>query len=263
MRLVSVFHLRTIAFAALLAGASGAAACGPAAATTTHVERGDTVTTGVAAYDTFFREVAEVKGEADKAGSDLTSATKPLSEAIGAQSKTPPAEAVRAEAKKLQISGTLLHMDLLPEAKVVTSGKPDASSEKLLSAAEQSAKGSLAIARRTGELLIRVGDLERRRADLIMTLKASFPEEKKRGEITRELAGAETVLASVREMGEKHGGAASKMALDLAMALETGAGSGVASAKKPTKPGAGTGPKPAGTGTAAVPKPKGGDDFDK
>jgi hypothetical protein len=235
------------------------------AATSTHVERGETVTTGVAAYDTFFREVAEVKGEADKAGSDLNDAARPLNDAIGPQNKAAPAEAVRAEAKKLQLSGTLLHLDLLPEAKLVTSGKPEASSEKLLAAAEQSAKGSIAVARRADELLIRIADLERRLTDLTATAKSSFPDEGKRNDIARELKGAGAVLAAARKTGEQHGGAASKLVLDLAMALETGAGPGaVASGKKPTgKPGAG--PKPGGTstGTASTPKPKGGDDFDK
>jgi hypothetical protein len=243
--------------------AIGVAACGPSAAQT-HVERGEPLVTGVAAYDNFFREVAEVKAEADKAGADLGDASKPLAEAIGAQSSTTPApDYVRAEAKKLQMSGTLLHLDLLPEAKVVTSAKPDAPTEKLLAAAETTAKGSLSVARRAGEVLLRIADLERRRADLVTTAKASFPNDGKRAEITRELAGSADALKAAREAAEKNGGAASKLALDLAMALETGAGSGaVAAAKKPgTKPG-GTGAKPGGTGTAAPAKPK-GDDFEK
>ncbi len=252
-------------FVAVLAAALaiGAAACGPPSGRT-HVERGEPLTTGVAAYDSYFREVAEVKAEADKAGADLGDASKPLTEAIGAQSSTTPApDYVRAEAKKLQMSGTLLHLDLLPEAKIVTSAKPDAPTEKLLTAAEQTAKGSLSIARRAGEVLLRIADLERRRADLVTTAKASFPDDSKRAEITRELAGSADALKAARETAEKHGGAASKLALDLAMALETGAGSGaLASAKKPgTKPG-GAGTKPGGTGTSAPAKPK-GDDFEK
>ena len=112
-------------------------------------------------------------------------------------------------------------------------------------------------------MLFRIADLERRRADLVTTAKASFPDDGKRAEITRELAGSAEALKAARASAEKNGGAASKMALDLAMALETGAGSGaVAAAKKPpVKPG-GTGTKPGGTGTGAPAKPK-GDDFEK
>ena len=243
--------------------AIGVAACGPSAGRT-HVENGEPIATGVAAYDNYFREVTEVKAEADKAGADLGDASKPLAEAIGPQSSgTPAPDYVRAEAKKLQMSGTLLHLDLLPEAKLVTSAKPDAPTEKLLTAAEQTAKGSLSIARRAGEVLLRIADLERRRADLVTTAKASFPNDSKRAEITRELAGSAEALKAARDSAEKHGGAASKMVLDLAMALETGAGSGaIAAAKKPpAKPG-GTGTKPGGTGTGAPAKPK-GDDFEK
>jgi hypothetical protein len=210
-------------------------------------------------YDAFFREVGEVRSDADKAGAELKDAARPLTDAIGSQAKNPPADFVRAEAKKLQMDGTLLHLDLLPEAKLVTSGKPDAPSEKLLSAAEQAAKGSLAVARRASEVLVRIADLERRHADLSSGLAAAFPDQSKRGEVSRELTAAGKVLEGARKAGEKHGGAASKLAIDLAMALETGAGSAaVATAKKPAgKRGGG-----AKTGGGAVAKPK-GDDFDR
>jgi len=265
MRIVR--RLRTgvvrLALGAALGVALGSAlvACGPTVSRT-RVEKGETITTGDAAYDTFFREIAEVKYEAEKAGADLSDATRPLSDAIRAPGKSAaPSDAVRVEAKKLQMSGTLLHLDLVPETKLVTSGKPDAPSEKLLGAAEQTAKGALAIARRAGEVLVRITDLEKRRGDLVAGAGTSFPDESKRAEITRELASAEGVLKAAREAGEKHGGAASRLALDLAMALETGAGSGVAAAaKKLAKPLGGG--KPAGTGTAGPAKPK-GDDFDK
>lgn len=247
---------------ALVAGLA-LGACGPTV-TQTHLERGEPVTTGDAAFDTFFREIVEVKGEAEKAGADLGEVARPLSEAAGTASKSaPPSEAVRSEAKKLQMSGTLLHLDLVPEAKLTTSGKPDAPSEKLLAAAELTAKGSLAIARRTAEVRVRIADLEKRRGDLVASAQASFPDATQRAAITRELTAAEGVLKEAREASEKHGGAASRLALDLAMALETGAGSSAvaAAAKKPVKPGGGG--KPGGTGAPAGPaKPK-GDDFDK
>lgn len=265
MRFVKGSRSGAGAIVAAIAIACALPACG-GAASRTHVERGEPVSTGVAAYDAFFREVAEVKTDADKVAADLGEASKPLNDAVGAQAKaTPPADFVRAEAKKLQMGGTLLHLDLLPETKLVTSNKPDASSEKLLGATEQTAKSSVSVARRAAEVLLRVSDLERRRADLVTTAKATFPDADKRAEITRELSGAESVLAAAREAGEKHGGAASKLALDLAIALETGAGSGaLASKKPPAKPGTGTGTgtKPGGTGTGAPAKPK-GDDFEK
>ncbi|MFO0591289.1 MAG: hypothetical protein U0441_27325 [Polyangiaceae bacterium] len=253
-------------FLMLAIGASGCGLFG-GGSSGSRIEHGETVTTGVAAYDAFFREVAEVRADADKGTADLGDAGKPLGDAIGAQApSTAPADYVRAEAKKLQMAGTLAHLDLLPEAKLVTSGKAEGSTEKLLNAAEQTAKSSIGVARRAGEVLMRIADLERRRADLMTTAKASFPDDGKRAEVTRELGGAAVALKAAREVAEKNGGAASKMALDLAIALETGAGSSaVASAKKPpTKPGTGTGSgtKPGGTGTASPAKPK-GDDFEK
>ena len=247
--------MSSIAF--VLAMTAGLSGCG-AKSQSTHIEQGQAVTTGIETYDSFFREVTEVKGEAEKIGAELTETTRPLQDAIGAQSKNAPAEVVRAEAKKLQMSGTLLHLDLLPEAKVVASGKPDAPVEKLLGAAEQAAKGSLAVARRASEVLVRIADLERRRADLVATTATSFPDADKRGQVSRELTAAGDLLAAAREVSEKHGGAASKLALDLAMAMETGAGSSAVAAKKPTgKPGGGGKP-----GGAAPARPK-GDDFDK
>jgi hypothetical protein len=267
MRLVSLLRARLTALLAAALFAVALAGCGPAAVTRTRVERGETVTTGVTAYDAFFRELGEANGEIDKVAAEVSSAAKPLKDAIGAQGKGTPPEVMRSEAKKLQTSGTLLHLQLVPDTKVVTSGKPDAPTEKLLAAAEQAAKGSLAVARRADEVLARIADLEKRRAELVDTASTSFPQAAKRNEITRELAAAEAVLASARAAVERHGGTASKLVLDLAMALETGAGTAVAAVvKKPTKPGGGSKPggggKPGGTGAVAPARPK-GDDFDR
>lgn len=243
---------------ALLIAASLAAFGCAAAAPTTRVERGETVTTGDAAFDAFFGEVAQVKAEADKAATEVSEAARPLVDAAGAPNKaTPPPEVVRAEAKKLQTDGTLLHLDLLPEAKLVTSSRLEGQSEKLLTAAEQSAKASLAAARHGAEILARVADLERRRAELVDQAKTAFSDTKQRDSVSLELIAAASVLESARQAAEKHAGAASRLALDLAVALETGAGSS-AVAKKPAKPGW----KPSGTGVAAPAKPK-GDDFDR
>jgi hypothetical protein len=263
MRLMSLSCARRVALrASVLAFALGLAACGAPAATT-KLQRGEKVTTGDESFDTFFREVAEAKAEAEKAGTDAAEAAKPLSEAVGASNKGSAPDVVRAEAKKLQMSGTLLHLDLIPEAKLQASAKPDAPSEKILTAAEQAAKGSLAVARRASEVLVRVADLERRRLELIEKAKTTFTSSDKRKEVTNELVAAAAVLETARDAGEKHAGTASKLVLDLAVALETGAGSGATASRKPAKPGGG--PKPGGTGTgtgAAGPaKPK-GNDFD-
>lgn len=255
MRLVSLLRARLRALRALpMALAFVLAACG-APATSARITHGEAVTTGDETLDTFFREVTEVKAEADKAAAELGDAARPLQDVIGAQNKNTPADVVRAEAKKLQMSGTLLHLDLVPEAKLVTSAKPEAPSDELLGAAEQTAKGSLAVARRASELLVRIADLERRHADLTSELPTTFPDESKRTPIARELAAARDVLTAAREAAEKQGGAASKLALDLAIALETGASAAAVPAKKPPArpfPGGKTGPA----------KPK-GDDFDK
>jgi hypothetical protein len=193
--------------AALLALAFTAAACG-APATSARIAHGEPVVTGDDTFDTFFREVAEVKAEADKGASELTDAARPLQDAIGAQSKNAPADVVRA-----------------------------------------------------AELLVRIADLERRRADLSSTLATSFPDQDKRAQVSRELTAAGDVLSAARTTGEKHAGSASKLALDLARALETGAGSAsVAAAKKPpAKPAAPGGGKTGGTAPA---KPR-RDDFDR
>lgn len=236
--------------------------CGGASGGKSRVEQGESVSTGVTAYDTFFRELSELSDDVDRTGAEFALAAKPLQEVAG-DAKGPPPEAVRTEAKKLQMAGTLLHLDLVPETKLVTSAKPDASSEKLLGAAEQAAKGSLAAARRAAEVLARIADLQKRRAELISTASASFADSSRRSEVTRELDAAGKVLDGARAAVEKHGGAASKLALDLAMALETGAGSSAVAGKKPggAKPG-GAGTKPGGAGTTAPAKPK-GDDFDR
>ncbi|MEZ4310570.1 MAG: hypothetical protein R3F14_21215 [Polyangiaceae bacterium] len=237
-----------LALAALLPACGG----GP---TRAQVERGQALTTGTEAFDTFFREVVEVAAEADKSTGEARDAGKPLTDALGAASKgTPPAGVVRAQAKKLQMDGTLLHLDLVPEAKLVTSGKPDADTEKLLAAAEQSAKSSVTAARRSTELLTRISDLLRRYADLSDKAKSTFPEGDKRDEVSRELRASASVLEDARTKAETSAGTAARLALDLAMALETGAGSSTV-AKKP--------PKPAGRpGTAAPARPR-GDDFDR
>lgn len=238
--------------------ACGAAACAAPAAST-RIERGEKVTTGDQAFDAFFREVEEVKAEAEKTGADAAAAAKPLTDAIGAPSKgTPPPEVVRAEAKKLQIDGTLLHLDLVPEAKLVTSAKLDEPSEKILEGAEQAAKGSLAVARRGAEILLRIADLERRRVELVDKAKLVFTDATQRSAVSLELVAAAGVLETARQAAEKHAGAASRLALDLAVAMETGAGSGATARKPIARPGA----RPGGTGVSAPAKPK-GDDFDR
>jgi hypothetical protein len=267
VRILTSIHVPTRLSASFLALAIGLAACAAPTATT-RVERGEKVSTGDEAFDTFFREVAEVKNDADKAGADATAAAKPLSDAIGPANKgTPPPEVVRAEAKKLQMGGTLLHLELVPEAKLVTSAKPDAPSEEILTAAEQAAKSSLVVARRAAEILVRVADLERRRADLLEKSKTTFTDSAKQKDVSLELVAAASVLEAARQAGEKHAGSASRLALELAVALETGAGSGAVAKKPPGKPGTrpagtGTGTRPAGTGTGSPAKPK-GDDFDR
>ncbi|MBK8251432.1 MAG: hypothetical protein IPK82_02030 [Polyangiaceae bacterium] len=252
MRLVT----RSIA-TALFAVSLALPACGGAPART-RIEKGETVSTGAEAFDTFFREVAEVNAEASKTSAEATDASKPLEGAVGEANKaTPPPEVVRAEAKKLQMAGNLLHLDLVPETKLSSTSKLEAPSEKLLGAAEQSAKNAVAVARRASEVLVRIGDMERRARELLDKAKSAFPDAGKREEVVREISGAQTVLSAARAEVEKNGGIAARLALDLTTALETGAGSSVV-AKKPgaTKPG---GTKPGGT-TPTKPK---GDDFDR
>lgn len=242
-------HLAACVFVAFTAACSGAAS-------SSHVAAGETFSTGNADYDAFFRDVVDVRSQAEKASADLEGISKPLRDALRIEA-TPsaplPQEVVRTEAKKLQLDGTLLHLDLIPEVKVVVSGKTDADDQKLFTSIEQTAKASVAMSRKTSELVARIHDLEKRRAELSDSVDKSFTDPSKREEVKRELKAAATILTDARSLGDRHGGAAARLALDLALAMETGA---VGSAK-PLK-----GPPPKGTGTGTKPKP-GGDDFDK
>ena len=87
------------------------------------------------------------------------------------------------------------------------------------------------------------------------------------------LREAERVLAEAEDLGRKHAALASKFALDLALALETGASGGDGkrpgkTAAKPGRRGPPSGRPPAAPPAGAPPtpppppKPAGGDDFE-
>jgi hypothetical protein len=235
-----------------------ASGCAPSLS---QIEQGKTPATKEAAYDDFFKAVIELRGEVDRAEADRKAARGELTKALGL---APDADATRAleaaseQAKKLQGTGTALHLEIAPQARLFATrrGKPGAEgdAEALVKAVEQSVKSSIELARRMGDIEARARELDKQRADL-----ASKPAAQK-GDIGRELDGAKNVLATVSEKAASQGGLASSFVIGLALALETGAADAALAKLVPGKarPAGGGGRPAAGPaqGGAQQPPPK-------
>lgn len=241
------------------------------------IEQGQALTTGTEPFDAFFQAVRAIREEAQKAGDEVAGARAGASRTLGLEASADVGEAllaVRARAAKLRDGGVLLHLELTPEPKLVSSSgkaKVEASDKLVLDALEESAKSSLAVSRRLDELAGRALGLQKQRTALETESQAAFSgaDAARRDELRREIAGAERVLAEAADLGSKHAALAAKFALDLAQALETGAGSAKPAPAKPGRRGPPSGggrpatPAPAGpTPTPTPPKPSGGDDFE-
>lgn len=257
--------------------ALGSASVGCAGETAARVSTGQPVTTGNSEFDAFYKQVNALRAEAAKADDDEAAARLLLVKALALPEEAGADTTVKAageRAKKLREAGLMLHLELTPEAKLVTRGRGGGSEgEAATKAIEEAAKGSLALVRRMNDLETRAADLQNKRRALRSKTRAELGARAE--EVERELEASEGVIAEASELGGKSAGSASQFVLSLAAAVETGAGGSqlptrVAvvrggakpSGKLPAKAG-----KPSGDGggsaapPAKKPKPK-SDDFE-
>ena len=257
---------RAFAWAIIVAASlSSFAGCGP---TLSQIEQGKAITTKEAALDDFLKSVVALRTEIDRAEGDRKASRAELVKALGLAETADAAAALEAAAKKaktLDEAGTALHLELTPEAKLLVlaqkRGKTSEDPEALAKAVEQSVKSSLELSRRMSELEQRARFLDTKRSELGATPAA------KSGDASRELKGAQVVLADLRSRAANEAGLASSFVVGLAMALETGAAdaalakfTGKAARPRPGGGGGGGGGAPAGGSPA--PKPKPSDDFE-
>jgi hypothetical protein len=291
MRMTRAFGPAAVLAVILLAG------CG---APEPRVARGEAITTGNMAYDDFFNAVHDLRAEALEAPNDERAPYAHLAKVMGLDptsnvSQMVGESGVRAK-KMLQDHGVQMHLELAPEARLVTAkgkGDPGPDADTLIKAMEEAARSSLDMRRRLESLAARAGDLEKRRADLRAEAPSAFREapQAQRVEVLAELDAAAAVLVASGDAATHAAGAVSRFVVDLAQAVETGASpalDGVKAGRGPRKPSptaaapppytpppvaVAPAPKPAarpapasGSPPAAAPpkkkKPKGGDDFE-
>ncbi|WP_437632160.1 hypothetical protein [Sorangium sp. So ce854] len=283
-------RLRAAALVLLLAGAQAPllAAC---AAQPSQIEQGRALRTGRQPHDELFEATREVREESLKAEELARAAHAELARALGLDPRSSGdavLEATRARAARLRASGALFRVELAPEARLISARRGrslDAEDRKVIEAIEASLKSSIAASRQLGELSRRAAALEEKRASLAATSADTLAGDPRRREVKRELEAAERVLAEAGTIAERHAGRASKLALDLVLALDAGpaparrgatsrpaprqpAGSGKASRPAPRQPaGSGKAPPPRRSDAADAPKPPpppppDGDDFD-
>jgi hypothetical protein len=266
--------------AALLVGlaalGSAAGATGCAGETASRVATGQPVATGNAEFDAFFKQVDELRAEAAKADEDEATARLLLVRALALPEEAGADATVKAageRAKKLLEAGLMLHLELTPEAKLVTRGKGgDAGNEAAIKAIEEAAKSSLALVRRMADIEKRSADLQNKRRELRLKTRSELGARAE--EIERELGASEQVIAEAAELGSKSAGSASQFVLELAGAVETGAGGPAAPTRVAVVRGGGKGAgkatkkaakSPGSSGGSAAPpppkKPK-SDDFE-
>jgi len=260
-------RLPALTLLAALATAGLAAGC---AAPISRVSRGETLATGDTLFDDFFIAVRDVRTEALAAQADELASHAGLIKALGLEPKTSPASAVGESglrAKRLQDKGVLLHLEIAPDAKLMTvkaKFDPGAEGEALFKAMEEAAKSSLDMRRRLVGVALRAGELERRRVTLRTQASATFRDASasKREEIIFELDAAQPVLTDAGERSSNAAGAAARFVVELAQAVETGAGTAVVETKlakgarkPPAAPIAST-PTPPVVVAAATPTPR-------
>lgn len=295
-------HGAVLTVGLLFAAGSGGLGC---VKPTPRMAQGQPYSTGQSRYDDFFTAVLALRAEGQKAREDEAATRAALTTMLGLEAKATATLAVgeaEQRAKKLHDAGIAFHVDLVPEAKVVTAkarGVVNLEAEDLAKAAEASTKSAITLSQRLDAVMARAAELEKTRADLRAQAPVTFRGEPqtRRDEITMELDAAAAVLTEASDAGERWGGVAAKFALDLARALEASngvAGPGdVASGKVAKGPAAKPPPRdavaarpppptplpataqpspaPAKKPPAAAPaapkppppkKPKGGDDFE-
>ncbi len=273
-------RLRAAALALLLVAAHAPmiTAC---AAQTSQIEQGRALRTGKQPYDEFFEAARALREETLKAEELADAAQAELARALEVDRRSTGdamLDAARARAAKLRASGVRLHVELVPEARLVNARggrSPDADDRGVIEAFEASLKSSLAAAKQLGELSRRAAELEKKRASLAAESAEAMAGDPQRRDVKRELAAAERVLAEAGASAERHAGRASKLALDLVLAVDAGGASGAparrGAARRPLSrqpAGSVKAPPQRGSGAGAAPKPPppppphGEDDFD-
>ncbi|WP_437276998.1 hypothetical protein WME90_37995 [Sorangium sp. So ce375] len=248
------------------------------AAQASQLDQGRALHTGKQPYDEFFEATRALREESLKAEERADEATAELSRALRLDAKSDgkaALEAARARAAELRAAGVLLQVELVPEARIVSArgGRSlEAADRDAIAAFEASLKSSLATSKHLGELSARAAELEKKRASLAAAWAEALADDPQRREVKHELEAAERVIAEAGAVADRHAGRASKLALDLVLAVDSGdapARRGAASRPPPRQPAAGAkAPPRRGSGAGAAPKPpkpppsRGEDDFD-
>ncbi len=222
-------HGAVLTVGLLFAAGSGGPGC---VKPTPRMAQGQPYSTGQGRYDDFFTAVLTLRAEGQKAREDEAATRAALTTMLGLEAKATATLAVgeaEQRAKKLHDAGIAFHVDLVPEAKVVTAkarGVVNLEAEDLAKAAEASTKSAITLSQRLGAVTARAAELEKTRADLRAQAPVTFRGEPqaRRDEITMELDAAAAVLTEASDAGERWGGVAAKFALDLARALEASHG---------------------------------------
>lgn len=242
------------------------------------LDQGRALRTGKQPYDEFFEATRALRDESLKAEELSNAAPAELSRALGLDPKSDgeaALEAARARAAELRAAGVLLQVELVPEARVVSArgGRSlDAEDRNTIAAFEASLKSSLATSKQLGELSNRAAELEKKRASLAAAWAEALADDPQRREVKHELEAAERVIAEAGAAADRHAGRASKLTLDLVLAVDSGdapARRGAASRPPPRQPAASVKAAPRrGSSAGAAPKPPkppmshGEDDFD-
>ena len=209
-----------IAIALATAGCFGRAA--------TKIEAGESPSTGEAAYDDFFTAVLKARDEAKKAEEEESAARQELARALGADADAMIDKAAE-RAKKLHDYGVLMHLQLLPSTRLLVKKSGDApeggDAESLTRSVETAAGKSMALARRVAEIGAQTAKLDKQRVELRegTAQKLEGAPSGKRAEIEKELDGSKAVLEETSGTSVRVAGAASRLLVDLARAVETGA----------------------------------------
>jgi hypothetical protein len=260
--------IRVAAFAmALLAPALGGCVT-----QTTQIEQGRAISTGKQPYDQFFEAVRALREASLHAKQEVVDARANLARTLGLDARVDAeaaVEAAHARAGKLRESGVLLHLELTPDAKLVSTkgrGAVQRDEKDVIEAVEASVKTSLVVSQRLGEISKRAAELESKRSALRAESDVIFANDPKRRQVARELAAAGPVLTEAGALGDRYAGIASKFVLDLAHAVETGADPGSSGPASRAATPRGSPRRPIGSAAAPkrgpAPQQRGGDDFD-
>lgn len=204
------------------------------------IVRGEALTTGNTTYDDFFVAVRQARSEAIAAATDEEASHAGLMKALGLEAAAKRAAAVDASAqraKKLSESGVLVHLEIAPEARILTArakAELGADGEAMLRAVEEAARSSQEMRKRFAAVAARAAELQKRRVELLAKAMADFREHPpaKREQVVLELDATKAVLDDAVDKANLAAGAAARFVLDLAAAVETGAEEAAAKSAK-------------------------------